>query len=72
MAIKQIKKQSQAGTLTVQEAMGIVKWSAMQYFPRDDIAALYQHAFKDFLVAQLPIKHQQPFLELANKGNLHE
>ena len=66
-SIKQIEKQSQAGRLTVQETMVLAKWSAIQYFPRDDIAALYQQSFKDFLVAQLPIKHQQAFIKLANE-----
>ena len=66
--ILQLEKQMHAGNLTMENAMSLVKWSAMQYFPRDDIAALYQESFKRFLVAQLPNEHQAEFSELASDG----
>jgi hypothetical protein len=68
LALKQIEEKIQAATLTMQEAIALTKWSAMQYFPRDDIAALHQDAFKHFLITQLPVKHQQQFTELANES----
>lgn len=39
----------------------LLKWSALQYFPREQIASLTGEQFKVFLVSSLPQNHQDLF-----------
>lgn len=59
---------NQTTPLKVKETMTILKWAAMQYFPRQDIAALYGAGFKQYLIDALPNKHQANFDNLAQKS----
>ena len=68
MIKRQVKKMAlkQLSTTTDISAMvGLLKWAALQYFPRSQVAHLTGNAFKSFLIATLPPKHQQEFTELS-------
>lgn len=54
------------------ELISLVKWSAMQYFNRQYIASLYGDNFRDFLIAQLPEKHQQTFETLSKQAFINQ
>lgn len=56
------------------ELVSLLKWSAMQYFNRQQVAKLYGDEFQQFLQEQLPTKHQQEFHHLSNKafGNQYQ
>jgi hypothetical protein len=43
----------------------ILKWAALQYFSRNDVANLYGDNFKEFLLEQLPEKHKKVFEQLC-------
>jgi hypothetical protein len=64
-ALTQLK---QTTPLKVKETMTLLKWAAMQYFPRQDIAALYGAGFKQYLIDTLPNKHQTDFDALAENS----
>ena len=68
MIKRQAKKMAlkQLSTATDISAMvALLKWAALQYFPRSQVAHLTGNAFKSFLIATLPPKHQQEFTELS-------
>ena len=46
-AIKQLKGQTAENHIT----SSVLKWAAIQYFPRDHIASLYGLKFQDFLIS---------------------
>lgn len=48
-----------------QEAIAILKWAALQYFPRKEIANLFGDAFQQFLLNKVPLKSQQKFTQLC-------
>jgi len=52
-------------SLSATECIALLKWSAMQYFSRQELAKLYGERFQTFLVAQLPEKHQGNFTKLT-------
>tara|TARA_B110000467_G_C18244697_1_gene436724 strand:+ start:41 stop:586 length:546 start_codon:yes stop_codon:yes gene_type:complete len=57
-ALRKLKGQS---TLTNAELITLLKWAAMQYFTRQQIANLYGEQFQCFLQSKLPEKHQDEF-----------
>jgi len=60
MALKQLSTATDISAM-----VALLKWAALQYFPRSQVAHLTGHAFKSFLIATLPPKHQQKFTELS-------
>ncbi|WP_286265599.1 DUF4381 domain-containing protein [Thalassotalea atypica] len=54
-----LKQLAQAGSAS--EYMTILKWAAMAYFPRKDVAHLSGEKLTDFLAAALPRKQQRMF-----------
>ena len=62
LALKKLSTISQ-----VSATVTLLKWAALQYFPRTQVANLTGDAFKDFLISTLPIKHQQKFVELSEQ-----
>jgi ABC-type transport system involved in Fe-S cluster assembly fused permease/ATPase subunit len=60
MALKQLSTATDISAM-----VALLKWAALQYFPRSQVAHLTGHAFKSFLIATLPTKHQQKFTELS-------
>jgi hypothetical protein len=45
----------------------LLKWSALQYFPRANIASLHGIQLQQFLIKQLPEKIQEKFKNLSTK-----
>ncbi|MBA6288648.1 DUF4381 domain-containing protein [Colwellia sp. MB3u-4] len=60
MALKQLSTATDISAM-----VALLKWAALQYFPRSQVAHLTGNAFKSFLIATLPPKHQQEFTELS-------
>lgn len=60
LALQQLKP-----TLTVSETIALIKWAAIQYFPRQAVAQLYGDQFQEFLKSSLPAKEQQRFVDLS-------
>lgn len=50
---------------SVEHAVSVLKWAALQYFPREQVANLYGESFQRFLTTQLPHKNQQDFIDLC-------
>ena len=59
-ALKKLATETDLGSIVT-----LLKWAALQYFPRERVAHLTGDAFKTFLMATLPLKHQQKFIELS-------
>lgn len=51
---------------TNQAIMGILKWAALAYFPRQQVAHLHSSEFFDFLNNKLPVKKQLHFQSLSD------
>ena len=64
-ALRKLKSQS---TLTNAELIALLKWTAMQYFTRQQIANLYGEQFQCFLQSKLPEKHQDEFNKLSTSA----
>ncbi|PKI18009.1 DUF4381 domain-containing protein [Colwellia sp. 12G3] len=52
-------------SMNAKECLTLLKWAAMQYVNRQQLAKLYGDNFQDFLKKQLPEKHQASFIELS-------
>jgi primosomal protein N' len=48
------------------ELISLLKWAAMHYFSRVELAKLYGESLQHFLVKKLPEKHQIKFTELSD------
>jgi len=55
-------------SISAKECIALLKWAAMQYFSRHQLAKLYGDNFQDFLVKQLPQQHQDNFNKLISAG----
>ncbi len=61
-ALKQLKNTAQMNN---NELVSLLKWAAMHYFSRAELAKLFGESLQHFLASQLTIKHQQKFTELS-------
>lgn len=52
--------------MSAKDSISLLKWAAMQYFSRQQLAKLYGDSFQQFLIEHLPVKHQARFTELTN------
>ncbi|QOL24441.1 DUF4381 domain-containing protein [Thalassotalea sp. LPB0316] len=73
LARKRRKQQKQAmlalaQTNNNQEVIEIIKWAALAYFPRQQVAKLYGHALFEFLSKTLPANKQSQFKSLAKNN----
>jgi len=50
------------------ELISLLKWAAIHYFSRVQLAKLYGDSLQQFLLSQLPEKHQQNFSELSEQA----
>jgi hypothetical protein len=50
------------------EVISLLKWAAMHYFSRVQLAKLYGDSLQQFLVTQLAEKHQANFTELSEQA----
>ncbi|KGJ86732.1 DUF4381 domain-containing protein [Colwellia psychrerythraea] len=71
MRINACKKQALAvlannPKLSAKECIALLKWAAMQYVNRQQLAKLYGTDFQQFLTKQLPQKHQNTFAQLSS------
>lgn len=64
-ALKQLKNNPNMNNTQV---ITLLKWAAMQYFPRPEIAKLYGTQFQRFLLEKLANKHQQTFSKFTTQG----
>ncbi|TPH17937.1 DUF4381 domain-containing protein [Litorilituus lipolyticus] len=53
-------------SMNSEEVITLLKWAALQYFPRAQLSKLYGEQFQQFLMEQLPKKHQQQFSALTS------
>ena len=51
---------------TIDESIKILKWAAIQYFPRQQLANLYGEKFQQFLLMQLTLNEQEKFKLLSS------
>ena len=59
-ALKQLSTNADVGTIVT-----LLKWAALQYFPRQTVANLTGEHFKSFLTSTLPAKYQADFSKLS-------
>lgn len=52
--------------MSAKECITLLKWAAMQYVNRQQLAKLYGEGFQRLLMKQLPEKHQANFTKLSN------
>ncbi|GAW97349.1 MULTISPECIES: DUF4381 domain-containing protein [Colwellia] len=52
-------------TMSAKACLNLLKWAAMQYFSRQQLAQLYGDNFQTFLMQQLPEKYQVKFTQLS-------
>jgi len=53
------------------DIMDILKWSALQYFPREQVAPLFGADLQLFLKSNLPEKFQHEFIDLSQPAFEH-
>ncbi len=68
-ALSQLKNDSQ---MTNSDMIALLKWAAMHYFSRAELAKLFGESLKEFLVSKLPIKHQQSFSTLSEQAFINQ
>lgn len=60
-----IEKINASENMKVAECITLLKWAALQYFPRENVANLYGESFYNFLVTSLPENRQDKFKTLS-------
>ena len=50
------------------DIIALLKWAAMHYFSRTEIAKLFGHSLQSFLMSKLPVKNQKNFSELSEQA----
>jgi len=60
-----ITQLSSTETLNVAECVTVLKWAALQYFPRERIANLYGEGLYAFFLDTLPANHKEKFKALS-------
>lgn len=63
-AKKQAMKSIKETNLDTNQLLSLIKWAALQYFPRDKIASLTGDNLQNFLTSCLPVKQQEKFVSL--------
>jgi len=49
------------------DLISLLKWAAIHYFPRNEVAKLYGDSLQQFFLQQLPEKHQVSFNNLSEE-----
>jgi len=65
---QQAIRQLQNNPVDNHTTISVLKWAAIQYFPRDHIASLYGLQFKEFLISALPDKHRNDFAIMSTES----
>ena len=63
-----LKKLKNSPEQSIDNTIALLKWAAMHYFSRIEIAKLFGNSLQQFLISTLPIKHQENFTKLSNKA----
>lgn len=57
---------------TNNDIIALLKWAAMHYFSRAELAKLFGDSLQQFLISKLPIKYQQNFTVLSEQAFLNQ
>jgi hypothetical protein len=68
-ALVQLKNNPDASTSDI---IALLKWAAMHYFSRIELAKLFGNSLQSFLTEKLPIKYQENFTSLSNKTFINQ
>jgi len=68
-ALTQLKDNAQ---MTNSDIIALLKWAAMHYFSRSELAKLFGNSLKEFLISKLTSKHQQSFSDLSEQAFLNQ
>ena len=68
-ALTQLKDNAQ---MTNSDIIALLKWAAMYYFSRAELAKLFGNSLKEFLISKLSSKHHQRFAELSEQAFLNQ
>ena len=58
--------------LSINDTVALLKWAAMHYFSRAELAKLFGDSLQSFLTAQLPIKYQERFTDLSKEAFINQ
>ena len=62
----------ESNDLSIADIQATLKWAALSYFPRQQVASLYGEKWLAFLKSNLPDKHQTTFNTLLAETNVFE
>lgn len=57
---------------SINDTIALLKWAAMHYFSRAQLAKLFGDSLQQFLISALPSKHQEAFTTLSKQGFLNQ
>ena len=63
-----LKKLKSSQEQSIDNTIALLKWAAMHYFSRIEVAKLFGDSLQQFLISTLPIKHQENFTKLSKKA----
>ncbi|MBL4941226.1 MAG: DUF4381 domain-containing protein [Colwellia sp.] len=64
-ALEQLKSNKE---MTTSDIIALLKWAAMHYFSRAELAKLFGDSLQQFLYSKLPVKYQQNFTDLSQQA----
>ena len=68
-ALAQLKRLQKNNTeMTNSDIIALLKWAAMHYFSRAELAKLFGDSLQQFLLSKLSAKHQQTFVNLSEQA----
>jgi len=75
--LNQVKKQAltqlkNTPNMSNSDIIALLKWAAMHYFSRAELAKLFGKSLQKFLMSKLPIKKQQNFTDLSEETFLNQ
>jgi len=59
-------------SITTTDTVALLKWAAIHYFSRAELAKLFGNSLQKFLISQLPINHQKNFTDLSAQAFLNQ
>lgn len=68
-ALMQLKSNPEIST---SDTIILLKWAAMHYFSRAEVAKLFGNSLQSFLTSQLPLNHQKKFNDLSEQAFLNQ
>lgn len=68
-ALHQLKNNPE---MNITDQIGLMKWAAMHYFSRAELAKFFGNSLQEFLAQQLPSKHQKNFTDLSEQAFINQ